>query len=260
MKKIVFFIILIITSSLNAQDAQKKFELLAGYNMGVPTGDLGFYIRQGHGFTLQGMFKPTPNFPLWIGGNFDMIVYGSKKTPQQYVFPDNTVANVDVNVNSSIISYQLALKYPFPVKSLIEPYAMLRMGGSTFSTDLYIDDPRYEDECVPLEQDHLHSSSTFNVTPALGSKIYISKTKSFYIDFSAGYTIGGEVSFMNPTLGEDMSNPAHHHTQQGNSEATPYYVDFINRRTQVIHKHHVGNIYQSTFQMMNLKLGIGFNL
>ncbi len=258
MKKILFFI-LVVFSSLNAQELDKKLEIVAGYKMGVPSGDLGFYIRQGHGVIFQAMFKPK-NFPLWIGGNIDYIIYGSKKTPQEYVFPDNTVANVDVNVNSSIASYQLALKYQFPVKSMIEPYAMLRMGGASFNTNLYIEDPRYDDECVALEQEHLHSSRTFNITPALGTKIYFSNAKNFFVDFNAGYSIGGEISFMNPTLGEDMSNPTHsHNTKQGNSEVTPYYVDFINRRTQVVHKHHVGNIYQSTFQMLNLRLGLGIN-
>ncbi len=261
MKKIIFFSLLIF-NLLNAQENEwnKKLELVFGYKMGVPSGDMGFYIRQGHGIIFQGLFKPNNKFPFWIGGNIDYIIYGSKNTRQEYVFPDNTVANVDVNVNSSITSYQLVLKYQIPIKSMIEPYAMLRMGGSSFTTNLYIEDPRYDDECVALEQEHLHNSKTFNITPALGTKIYLSKTKNCFVDFNTGYSVGGEVSFMNPTLGEDMSNPTHiHNIKQGNSEATPYYVNFINRRTQVIHKHHVGNIYQSTFQMLNLRLGVGMN-
>lgn len=261
MKKVAL-LIGIMLGWANAQESiqNEKVELLLGYKMGVPTGDMGYYIHRGHGITFHAMFKPTPKFPLWVGGNIDFIIYGSHKTPQEYVFPDNTVANVDVNVSSSIVFYQLALKYPFFRKSSIEPYAMLRMGGAAFTTDLYIEDPRYEDECVALEQEHLHSSRTFCLTPTLGSKIYLSKHNAFFVDFNVGYSFGGEVSFMNPTLGEDMSNPAHNHTEHGNSEATPYYVDFVNRRTQVVHKHHVGNIYRSTLQMVNLRLGIGMTL
>lgn len=265
MKKLVWILIGMI-SLVHGQTQERlvkpnRFELSAGYKLGVPMGHMGHYIQRGHGFMIQGFFKPNSKFPIWIGGNLDVIVYGSKKTPQEYVFSDGTVANTTVDVSSSISTYQLLLKYPFHISQTIEPYVMLGMGGASFSTDLYIEDPRYEDECVALEQEHLHRSKTYAITPSLGAKFNISKHRSVFIDFNVGYSLGSEVSFMNPTLGEDMTNPNHNHNAHAvNGEVvTPYYVDFINRRTQVVHKHHVGNIYHSTFQMLNLRIGIGMN-
>jgi len=256
--KNLIILILFSYSLVSAQEVlTNTIELAAGYKLGIPSGDMGVYIRQGHGFYFQGMFKPKPKLPLWIGANFDMLIYSSKTTRQEYVFPDNSVSNVDVNVSSSIYSYQMAFKYVFTDKNLIEPYAMLRMGGTTFSTDLYIEDPRYPDECVALEREHLHKSRTFNITPALGSRVFFNKSKFLFLDFSVGYTLGGDVTFMVPTLGEDMSNPVHDHSNHSNGETQPYLVDFINRRTQVVHKHHVGNIYKSTFQMIQARIGIG---
>lgn len=262
MKKILFFTVFLLINLLYSQENTQvhRWELSLGYKMGVPMGDLGFYIQRGHGMLFQILFKPTQKFPLWIGGNADYIIYGSKTTPQQYVFPDNSVANVDVDVNSSIFVYQLALKYPFLNKSLFEPYLMLRMGGTSFDTNLYIEDPRYDDECVALEQEHLHNSKTYSITPSIGSKIYFNKKQHTFLDFNVGYTAGGEVTFMNPTLGENMTSVNHQNHATGDSDAQPYYVDFINRRTQVVHKHHVGNVYQSTFQMLNLRLGLGITL
>ncbi len=263
MKKLFVFLV-IWANILNGQNAGKGsiMELSAGYKMGVPTGNLGNYIRNGHGIVFQGMFKPSQKLPLWIGGNLDFLIYGTTSTPQEYVFPDGSVANVDVNVTSSITSYQLATKYHFPISSLFQPYAMLRMGGSTFSTLLYIEDPRYQDECVALEQEHLHKSHTFNLTPALGSRIYFNEQKFLFLDFNVGYTYGGEISFMNPTLGENMNQSPNHNQHSYNTAingeaAQPYYVNFLNRRTQVVHKHHVGNIYESTFNMLQLRLAIG---
>ncbi len=260
MKKYSVLCLLFIISTLKAQEfkTNERLEMVVAYKMGIPSGNMGYYIHQGHGFSLQMMAKPKTKIPLWIGGNLDFLIYGSHTTPQLYTFPNGSTANVDVNVNSTIVSYQLAMKYQFPIHQRIEPYAMLRMGGASFTTNLYIDDPSNGDECVALEQDILHKSNTFNLTPALGSRIFFDKYKFLFLDFNVGYTLGGEVSFMIPTKGEDMTQQPHHNLST-NSEAQPYYADFINRNTQIIHKHHVGNIYNATFKMIQLRLGIGIN-
>ena len=71
-------------------------------------------------------------------------------------------------------------------------------------------------------------------------------TNRLLFNGSATITLGGRVSYMNTDA------PTHQHPDSGGTEVM---AEFLNTETQVVHKHHVGNVYSSYAEMMDVRAG-----
>lgn len=235
----------------------KTIDMYAGYEMGLPVsgGNLS-KIGSTHGFNMGFAVKPK-KLPIWIGGHLGIGFYYFDSKPQTYKFTDGSVTETTVDISSTVLNYQLLFGYDFlrNNSSKLEPYANLMLGGAKFSSYYYINNPNDPDGCEPLEQDVIHSSKTFAITPGLGVRYFPCNSRNFYANLNVGYSLGGELDFMLPTDGHDSN---HNHVPQNGEQ--PFYVDFRNRVTQVVHRHAVGYIYTDVYRMLNIRLTVGFRL
>ncbi len=77
---------------------------------------------------------------------------------------------------------------------------------------------------------------------------------NFYIDLSSNILQGGRVNFMN----EDPPQAAGSHNMTTRVEEVT--APFINTQTQVVHAHHVGYLYNTFVQMMDVRLGMSMKI
>jgi hypothetical protein len=127
---------------------------------------------------------------------------------------------------------------------------------------LYIENPDDPDGCRPLENKALLSDGAFSISGGGGirwdlSSVFKGTAKDkFLVDLSVLYTQGGSVQYMNVNI---PATPEHHSTPATDNVST-YNARFINPANQIVHEHHVGDVYQSYIQMMEFKLGIVYRI
>jgi hypothetical protein len=132
----------------------------------------------------------------------------------------------------------------------------VKLGYTQFNTELNIYDPDEDDHCEPVEHEVLYKDGTFTGVFGAGAKFDLAKifnameAGKLYVDCSINYTEGGQVRYMN-------SDATQHHATT--TDGGHVMADFINTQTQVVHKHHVGNLYESRVKMTELRFGFTFN-
>lgn len=255
MKRISIILILGVCSQSAIAQWGRDFSI--GYSYADPSGKMNHYVKQGSGIVADFHFT-TPGEKFSIGADLNYTVYGFDNSRQRYEFPDGTTADMDINVANSFMNLMASGRYNLVTGKKLIPYVGAKAGYSWFRTDLNIYDPDDTDHCKPVESDILMKDGTFVYSIGGGVKYDLSSVfknlrKEFlYINLSAYYTQGGTVDYMNT----DAPAPGH-----SGSMATPnrqMETSFINIHTQVIHKHHVGNVYTSYAQMMDFRLSFLF--
>ena len=248
MKKLIFIAIVVICMS----DAfGQRWDLGSSFNYARPVGSMARNIDNGFGITLEGA-RILKNVPFSIGAELAYNAYGYDKTRQQYTFDDGSVTDTYVVVTNSFTNLLVTGKFFLRNTKLINPYLSGKLGYSWYRTLLTIEDPEDEDGCHPLESDKLLKDGTFVASGGAGVRADFSsvfrkmKSNTLFLDLSVHMTQGGTVQYMN------VDKP---------SQQTPdsdVMVKFINPKTQVIHEHHVGNIYSSLVEMIEYRFGVVF--
>jgi hypothetical protein len=246
MKKIT---ILLIILSVHTQGVLAQFELRFLYNYSSPRGEMAVNVRQAHGIVLEGTYN-LPKTPINVGLELSFSGYGHHKSRQTYTFDDGSQTETDVHVNNNIASFRLVTRVNFLKNGPLIPYMDLKGGVSRYFTNLRIDDPEDVDDCHPLESDILLSKGALTASAGMGlrwdlSTLFNQMDKGrFFMDFNTSYTAGTRVQYMSVNAPEPKQKPVR------NVDAS-----FINTHHQVIHKHHVGYVYESAIEMLELRVG-----
>ncbi len=249
--------VLILLVYFHTSYAQWRPEWSIGYTFANPTGKMKQNISQGHGLVMD-FHLVAPSEKYSVGADFNYSIYGYTQSRQQYMFPDGTTADMDVNVSNSFMNLMASGRYNLLTGKIITPYVGVKAGYSWFRTDLNIYDPDDFDNCKPLETDVLQKDGTWIYSLGGGLKYDLSsvfkkaRKGSMFINLSAYYTQGGAVNYMNTDA------PDSHHATSPPNRSGDLEVEFINTQTQVVHKHHVGYVYTSFAQMMDFRLTFTF--
>jgi opacity protein-like surface antigen len=255
MKKLLVVLVLIVT--IQTSYAQWTREWSLGYVYTSPSGKMKHNISQGHGGIMDLYFvSPTKKYAL--GAELNLSVYGHDKTRQQYTFSDGSTADMDIDVSNSFTNLLASWRYNLITGKKLTPYVGIKAGYSWFNTSLNIYDPDDFDNCEPVENDLLHKDGTWIYSVGGGLKYDLSsvfkklRTDAVFINISAFYTQGGNVSYMNTDV------PDGHHSSSPPNRTADMEATFINTQTQVIHKHHIGYVYSSYVKMMDFRLAVTF--
>lgn len=232
----------------SGQSLKKEFGF--GYTFAAPVATMQQTIRNGHGFTMN-YYWLTKNEKLAVGADLSYTIYGHDKSRQEYTFNDGTVAPMDIVVSNSFLNAMLGTRYYFITGKQLKPFASLRMGYTRFTTNLYIYDPNDRDHCEPVDKDLLLKDGTFAASAGGGFQWDMRKIfkryppNTFLFNVGASLTLGGNVRYMN-------TDAPDHNQHLPNSDVT---ARFINNQTQVVHEHHVGYVYASYVEMIELRAG-----
>jgi opacity protein-like surface antigen len=235
---------------------QWKKDWSIGYAFAAPLGMMKQTINQGNGITTDFYFL-SPNKRFALGVDLNYSVYGFDQSRQQYSFPDGTTADMDVNVTNSFLNGMFSARYNLMKGKMLTPYVGIKGGYSRFRTLLTINDPDDLDSCEPVEKDILLTDGSWiyslggGVSYDLSSLFKKTRPDFLFINLSAYYTQGGEINYMNTDA------PSANH-MGSTSRSHDLEATFINTQTQIIHKHHVGNVYTDALRMMDIRFSLTF--
>jgi hypothetical protein len=237
-----------------------QFDFRMAYEYNPTDGMMTVNIRRVHNINLMGLVQ-IPKTPLKVGLELTAGGYGHQKTRQTYTFPDDPdlITDVDVHVNNNVTGLLLATQIELPNSKIFHPYMHIAGGFSRFGTSLNIYDDNDLDHCEPLESNVLLADNTLIGKFGLGLKWDLSSLfnkidKNFlFFDMAAQYTFGGNVRYMN------VKGPDPHQNHNLPRDPQSVEISFQNTQTQVVHKHHVGYVYESPIRMYNLKFGLAIN-
>jgi hypothetical protein len=227
------------------------WELGSDFNFSQPVGGMTRTMNNAVGvnFKLARHF----NAPFAVGAEIGFGTYGSSSSRQQYTFDDGSVTETDVVVSNNIFNFNLGARYFFRNGKRINPYLSGKVGITSFSTTLTIEDPDDQFSCHPLESDILSRDNTFTTSGGAGVQIDFStffrkmEPQRFFFDFNIMTTQGGNIKYMNSTLDPSQSVPDE-----------DVMTKFLNTQTNVVHEHHVGYVYSSVLSMMEYRFGVAF--
>jgi hypothetical protein len=178
--------------------------------------------------------------------------YGYNKTRQTYSFSDGTTAPMDIVVSNNFYNFMLAGRH-FLSQGKIQPFVVAKIGYSIYSTNLSIYDPDESDHCKPVDSKVLKRDGTVIFAAGGGIRWDMLPEKNpgrIYLNLSANYTSGGNISYMSANA------PMNSHTVP----TSDVYAKFINTQTQMVHEHHVGNVYTSVVELLDFRFGITWKL
>lgn len=247
MKKTAYILLIILLSNTVGF---AQFEVKMSYNYARPLGEMAINIQRSHGINFEGLYR-FKKMPLLVGLEFGFAGYGHQKERQTYTFTDGSQTETDVHVYNNILNFNLTTQFELLSKSPIKPYVQAKIGMSRFYTDLIIDDPEDIDDCHPLEQDILLSNVGLVGGAGLGIKwdlasVFGKMNKNrFYLDVNANYLTGSKVKYMSVNAPTPEMMPV-----------DDVNAEFLNRQNQVVHRHHVGYVYESKIELIEYRFGM----
>lgn len=252
MKTLSLFFLLALSHLAIAQI--QNYEFGVGYTYSSPIGTMQQNIKRGNGVTLDFYVTPEHMSRFAFGADLNLTIYGTDESKQEYTFNDGTTAKMDIIVNNYFTNFMVGGRYYLTETEgrKILPYVMLKGGYSWFRTDLNIYDPDDNDHCEPVETDMLIKDGTFLFSGGAGLHYDLSNvfkkwsSNRFIFNISASLTLGGQVNYMN-------TDPPDH--SSGNHSQSDVTAQFVNTQTQVVHEHHVGYVYNSYVEMVDLRAG-----
>jgi hypothetical protein len=222
------------------------------YNYIAPVGNMQQYVKRGHGVAAD-FYVCRENSRFAFGAELSYTVYGHDKSRQLYTFDDGTTANMDIVVDNTITNLMVGGRFYLRKATVLRPYLSARAGYAWFRTDLNIYDPDEYDHCKPVDRDVLLKDGTLVVSTGAGVHYDLSSlfrkmdSGIFIFTMNANLVLGGKVNYMN--------TDAPHHPPPTNNDVT---ARFINTQTQVVHEHHVGYVYRSYAELVEVRAGFVF--
>jgi hypothetical protein len=202
-------------------------------------------ISDAHGVLMDFYVFPEGK-PIAMGLEFSYNQYGQDKSNQVYTFSDGSTAPMNIVVNNGFMNFLVAGRYYFH-QGKVQPYVTGKFGYSHFVTSLNIYDPDDRDHCEPVDTNILKRDGSIVGVLGAGFQFDLSPKKHprmFFANLNAQYTSGGNVEYMNV----DSSNTQHA------GHTSDVYSQFMNNQTQVVHEHHVGNVYSNWLNMVDVRL------
>ncbi|MFZ2904653.1 MAG: hypothetical protein WAZ98_00495 [Cyclobacteriaceae bacterium] len=257
MKTGILFLFLILTSTVSAQI--QHYEMGFGYTFTAPIATMKQNVKYGNGFTMDLYFTPENKNRFAFGMDLNYTIYGHDKSRQEYTFSDGSTAKMDIIVDNSFLNFMIGGRYFLTdiEGKKIQPYMTVKGGYSWFRTNLNIYDPDDNDHCEPVDADLLLKDGTYVFSGGAGfhwdlSSVFKRKEPNrFLFNLGANLTLGGKVNYMNTDA------PSHN---TNNNMQTDVTAQFLNTQTQVVHEHHVGYVYTSFVEMVEIRAGFVFRM
>ena len=249
MKNIITLTLAFISFAAASQSRIKEFSM--GYVFSLPRSPMNETIRNASGLAIDCYFTPRGKRYM-LGAEISVNGYGHDKTRQTYSFDDGSTAQMDIAVNNNFYNLLLGGRY-YLGHGRVQPFVTGKFGYSFYSTDLNIYDPDDFDHCEPVDTEVLKKDGSLIFSAGAGLQWDLRpKTKPgvLFLTLAANYLSGGKVSYMN--VDAPMQSQAAHQSD--------VYTKFLNTQTQVVHEHHVGNVYSSLIEMMDFRLGISLRM
>jgi hypothetical protein len=244
-----------------------QVDMMFNFNFSRPQQEMNTYMSSAFGINGQVLYL-VPNTRLAVGADLGYSTYGCQSSRQTYRFTDGSVTETDVSVGNNIVTINLVGRMDLLSGGPLVPYLIGQAGYNRYFTDLTIADPNDADGCRPLANHTLLGDGALSVTGGAGLRwdlstiIKSAAPRRIFIDFSAQYTQGGRVNYMNVNLPPSPPEPVPHHSHHHISAdgAIMYSTRFINPQNQVIHEHHVGDVYRTPIQLLSYKLGFVYRI
>ena len=250
MKFVTICACIFISGALGAQNLSGEFGF--AYNYMAPLGGMSDYIKQGNGIVLD-YYLSREGSRFVYGTELSYTIYGHDKSSQLYTFSDGTTANMDIVVDNTITNLLFGARYFLREPAAFRPFITAKAGYAWYRTNLNIYDPDDFDNCEPVDRDVLLKDGTLVISAGAGFQYDLSgmfkklETNRFIFTLNANLVLGGQVNFMNTDA------PTHHAPSKND-----VYANFINTQTQVVHKHHVGYVYTSNAELVEIRAGFIF--
>jgi hypothetical protein len=236
--------------------SQAQFQGNISYNMSVPLKEMADNINLTHSMFFDMRYKFN-NSPLWLGSQFGIGTYAETTERQTYTFSSGETTEADVRFSSNVMNLHMVAGIDLVSKGSVIPYVNIKGGYSQFFTCIYIPDPSDDGGCKALENKNVFKDGAWSTGAGAGIKIPLNKLVkdkfgfNTWIDFSAGYLVGGEISYINA---KKLMN------DDPNSNPKPFNVTFVHVATNELHQHKVAEVFTSRINQLDLKLGILFKL
>jgi hypothetical protein len=218
-----------------------------GYIFSIPEGSMQQNMKQAHGGYMDFYFTPVEK-RYSIGMELSINTYGRDKSKQTYTLDDGSTAPMDIIVSNNFYNILVAGRY-FLSTGKVQPFVTGKMGYGLYATSLNVYDPDDFDHCEPVDSDVLKRDGTMVFAAGGGIRWEMFPKKApgrFFMNLSTNYTSGGKVNYMNADA------PTHSHS----GHTSDVYMKFLNTQTQVVHEHHVGNVYTSLVELMDFRLAV----
>jgi hypothetical protein len=224
------------------------------YNFARPVGEQGKHITQMHGAVISFDVK-LKNAPFYVSPEIGLNIYGLKTLEQELPFDNGYVTKTNVNYNTSMNTYGVALRFQPSTGKNFQPFLAVRTGVLHYYSNMTIEDPEDPLGCRALEKKVLVKDLTWMASGGAGfrldGKAFSGKESRIMLDFGAFYTYGGEAEYLK------MSN-SHDHSADPKSQ--DYYVKFEHIPSGDVHEHALGRIYRTATQLLEFRLGVQFKL
>jgi len=251
MKHIFTFLMLSYVMVANAQ-----FQLGFNYMFSAPIGTLGENIQPVNSFAMSGAANLKANKHFFLGGELSFGTYAHAKQQQTFVSPgDGSPTTTDVDFNSNIYNYHAIGGYEFTLCTNVIPYVTAKIGGSSFATEIIIQDPQDPHSCEPLDQQTVFKDAAFSAGAGAGVRVDAgsifnkSRKGRVWFNFSADYLWGTSLDYINVKyLSPDQ--------QSQNLVSREVTTRFVDVRTNEIHEHHIAQVYNSSINLFNFKIGL----
>ena len=236
------------------------------YSLSLPQHEMKKNIRPVHSmnFNFLSHLKKMSNLSLGIEAGFGE--YASFTKEQEIRFPDGSGFDADVTYSSNVVTMGILTRYQFFKEAKVNPFITGKLGYARFFSSVYVDDPKNEDDCKPLEKKTPVSDHSFFASYGAGLQIDVSSRKNpqrAYIDISVSQLHGTKLDYIDI---REIKDNEHEHDMDGGSQPpaidgkTPVSISFINVSTQTIHKHQLATVYNSSLRLLELKAGFVWRL
>lgn len=258
MKKLVLPLFALITFSTSAQ----KVDFSTGYNADVPFKLSMPRMSTAHGANFHLGFKALKTAPVWLNADVSTSCFALVNRKEMYTFTDGSETETYVNYSSNLHKFLFGASFDIGnTERILSAYLNAQAGYAIMNSKIYIEDPNDPSGC-----DALVNKNTFRYGGGIyaggaGVRFNIntirkreSKFFKHFVDIGFNYMSGGNFKYVNiKYMQEHQHGIASTNTSpdRGTQDLT---TQFVNVTTNDIHEHKIAEIYQSKFEMWNLKI------
>lgn len=234
------------------------------YSLSLPQHEMRNNIGPVHSlnFNFLSHLKKMSNLSLGIEAGFG--AYANFTKEQEIRLPDGSGFDAEVTYSSNVVSAGVLTRYQFFKEAKVNPFLTGKLGYANFFSSVYVDDPKNEDDCKPLEKKTPVSDHSFFASYGAGLQIDVSSRKNpqrAWINISASQLHGTKLNYIDIREIKDNEHHVDRDSPTLTSEGkTPVSISFINVSTQAIHKHQLATVYNSSLRLLEMKVGFVWRL
>jgi hypothetical protein len=229
-----------------------------------PSGKLAPHISPATGIGMGFSIKPFKKPGLWVsldGSIVSMVSFDRTLTLTSPASPEVTTTTINYNTNADNLA--LALRYEFRQNKKWNPYISTSLMHMWFKSSISIVDPQSEDGCEYLEEMKVEGGGQWMFATGGGIKYKLNKKtpasedehlNNIWIDFSVNFVRGPQINYADMRSIQTMQ-PGELY-KPANPEAKPLGILYRDIHTNTTHEHHIVEIHNNPFRMVQFKLGL----